>query len=135
VQVRACPERRDHESAAASGASAQLASTRWRIPRFAGLSPWAVEIIRGAEEAATAEGYRIAVSVVSGEPDTERWLNRLSISRTDDVILVMTELSPAYRAWLAVMHMPVVIVEPVGQSDPRIRRSERPTGPTSGRTL
>jgi len=87
---------------------------------FADLSPWAVEIIRGAEEAATAEGCRIAVSVVSGEPDTEQWLTRLSTSQTDGVILVLTELSPAYRARLAAMHMPVVIVDPVGQPDPRI---------------
>ena len=59
---------------------------------FADLSPWAVEIIRGAEEAASAEGCRIAVSVVSGEPDTEQWLTRLSTSQTNGVILVLTEL-------------------------------------------
>ena len=87
---------------------------------FADLSPWAVEIIRGAEDAASAEGGRIAVSVVSGEPDTEQWLIRLSTSQTDGVILVLTELSPAYRARLAAMNMPVVIVDPVGQPDPRI---------------
>jgi LacI family transcriptional regulator len=96
---------------------------------FADLSPWAVEIIRGAEEAASAEGCRIAVSVVSGEQgpgnsgpgnSTEEWLARLSTSQTDGVILVLTELSPAYRARLAAMHMPVVIVDPVGQPDPRI---------------
>src|SRR6202167_2367667 len=87
---------------------------------FADLSPWAVEIIRGAEEAASGEGCRLAVSVVSGEPDTAEWLARLSTSRTDGVILVLTELSPAYRTQLAAMHMPVVIVDPVGQPDPRI---------------
>ena len=52
---------------------------------FADLSPWAVEIIRGAEEAASAEGCRIAVSVVSGEPDTEQWLTRLSVVGFDDL--------------------------------------------------
>ena len=87
---------------------------------FADLSPRAVEIIRGAEEAASSEGCRIAVSVVSGEPDTEQWLARLSTSQTNGVILVLTELSPAYRARLAAMHMPVVIVDPAGQPDPRI---------------
>jgi LacI family transcriptional regulator len=87
---------------------------------FADLSPWAVEIIRGAQEAAAAAGCRIAVSVVSGEPETREWLARLSASRTDGVILVLTELSPAYRARLAAMHLPVVIVDPVGQPDPRI---------------
>jgi LacI family transcriptional regulator len=87
---------------------------------FADLSPWAVVIIRGAEEAAAAAGSRIAVSVVAGEPDTQEWLARLSTSRTDGVILVLTELSPAYRARLAAMQLPVVIVDPVGQPDPRI---------------
>jgi LacI family transcriptional regulator len=87
---------------------------------FADLSPWAVEIIRGAQEAAAAAGSRVAVSVVSGEPETREWLARLSTSRTDGVILVLTELSPAYRAQLAAMELPVVIVDPVGQPDPRI---------------
>jgi LacI family transcriptional regulator len=87
---------------------------------FADLSPWAVEIIRGAEEAASAEGCGIAVSVVSGEAGTEEWLARLATSQADGVILVLTELSPVYRARLAAMHMPVVIVDPVGQPDPRI---------------
>jgi LacI family transcriptional regulator len=87
---------------------------------FADLSPWSVEIIRGAEEAATAEGCRIAVSVVSGEAATERWLARLSTSQIDGVILVLTELAPVHRKQLAEMNLPVVIVDPVGQPDPRI---------------
>jgi LacI family transcriptional regulator len=87
---------------------------------FADLSPWSVEIIRGAEEAASAEGCRIAVSVVSGEAATEQWLARLSTSQIDGVILVLTELSPGYRERLAEMYLPVVIVDPVGQPDPRI---------------
>ena len=87
---------------------------------FADLSPWAVEIIRGAEEVASGEGCGIAVSVVSGEDATKEWLARLSTSQTDGVILVLTELSPVYRALLAAMHLPVVIVDPVGQPDPRI---------------
>jgi DNA-binding LacI/PurR family transcriptional regulator len=84
------------------------------------LSPWSVEIISGAEKAASADGCRIAVAVVSGEPGTAEWLDRLSTRRTDGVILVLTELSSAHRARLAALHMPVVIVDPVGQPDPRI---------------
>jgi LacI family transcriptional regulator len=114
-----------------SRVEALLADYKYAAPRragrpclidlvFADLSPWAVEIIRGAQEAAAAAGCRVAVSVVSGEPDTQEWLARLSTSRTDGVILVLTELSPAYRARLAAMQLPVVIVDPVGQPDPRI---------------
>jgi LacI family transcriptional regulator len=87
---------------------------------FADLSPWSVEIIRGAEEAATAEGCRIAVSVVSGEAATAAWLARLSSGQIDGVILVLTDLAPVYREQLAAMLLPVVIVDPVGQPDPRI---------------
>ena len=87
---------------------------------FADLSPWSVEIIRGAEEAAAAEGCRIAVSVVSGEAATQAWLARLSGGQIDGVILVLTELAPVYREQLAAMFLPVVIVDPVGQPDPRI---------------
>ena len=87
---------------------------------FADLSPWSVEIIRGAEQAAAAEGCRIAVSVVSGEAATVAWLARLSGGQIDGVILVLTELAPVYREKLAAMFLPVVIVDPVGQPDPRI---------------
>jgi LacI family transcriptional regulator len=87
---------------------------------FADLSPWALEIIRGAEEAASAEGCRVTVSVVPGEPDTRDWLTRLPASQTDGVIFVLTELPPAHRARLAAMDMPMVIVDPVGQPDPSI---------------
>jgi len=72
---------------------------------FADLSPWSVEIIRGAEEAAAAEGCRIAVSVVSGEAATEAWLARLSVGQIDGVILVLTELAPVYREQLAAMFL------------------------------
>ena len=87
---------------------------------FADLSPWSVEIVRGAEEAASAEGCRIVVSVLSGQASTEHWLARLPASRIDGVILVLTELAPVYRERLAELHLPVVIVDPVGQPDPRI---------------
>jgi DNA-binding LacI/PurR family transcriptional regulator len=87
---------------------------------FADLGPWAMEIIRGAEEAAFAEGCQITVSVVSGEPATARWLARLPDSQTDGVILVLAELSPACRERLAGMRMPAVIIDPVGQRDLRI---------------
>jgi len=115
-----------------SRVEALLAEYKYAAPRrrdrpglidlvFTDLSPWAVEIIRGAEEAAFNEGCRIAVSVVAGETASGEWLARLSAGRaTDGVILVLTDLPPAHRARLAALHVPVVIVDPVGQPDPRI---------------
>jgi LacI family transcriptional regulator len=87
---------------------------------FSTLSPWALEIMRGAEEAASAEDCRITVSVVPGQPDSGDWLTRLSASQADGVIVALTELSPVQQAGLASMSIPVVIVDPVGRPAPTI---------------
>jgi LacI family transcriptional regulator len=87
---------------------------------FTEFSPWAGEIIRGASEAALAAKCRIAVTAVSSDADAEHWLRSLAASRTDGVILVLTELSAAHRSRLAALQIPVVIVDPVGQPDPEV---------------
>jgi DNA-binding LacI/PurR family transcriptional regulator len=48
------------------------------------------------------------------------WLTRLSASQSDGIILVPTDLSPADRARLAGLSVPLVIVDPIGEPDPRI---------------
>jgi DNA-binding LacI/PurR family transcriptional regulator len=87
---------------------------------FNNLSPWSEDIIRGAEEAALAAKTRLAVSVTPTDTDVERWLRSLSHSRTDGVILVLTELAPRYRKRLAELQTPIVLVDPVAQPDPQI---------------
>jgi LacI family transcriptional regulator len=84
------------------------------------LSPWAAEIIRGSSVAALAAKCRVAVTVVGDDADVDSWLRSLAASRTDGVILVLTELSPPHRNRLAALHVPVVIVDPVGQPDPEV---------------
>lgn len=83
-------------------------------------SAWANEIIRGASEAALASKCRIAVTAVTSDADVDHWLRSLTASRTDGVILVLTELSSAHRNRLAALQVPVVIVDPVGQPDPEV---------------
>ena len=83
-------------------------------------SPWATEIIRGASAAALAAKCRIAVTAVASDADVDNWLRSLEASRTDGVILVLTELSLAQRSRLASLQAPVVIVDPVGQPDPEV---------------
>ena len=124
--------RTDVAAATRSRVEALLAEYKYTTPRrpdrsglidlvFTGaLNPWTVEIIKGAEKAASSYGHRVTVSVLAGDATQDEWLTRLSASRTDGVILVLTELSPASRVRLAGMHVPVVIVDPVGQPDPRI---------------
>jgi LacI family transcriptional regulator len=84
------------------------------------LSPWAAEIIRGASAAALEANSRIAVTAVTNDTDVDHWLRSLAASRTDGVILVLTELSPPHRKRLGALQVPVVIVDPVGQPDPEV---------------
>jgi LacI family transcriptional regulator, galactose operon repressor len=121
--------RADVAAATRSRVEALLAEFNYATPRRPGLidlvfadklNPWAVEIISGAEREAFAGGHRVAVSVLDGEASASQWLARLSASRVDGVILVLTELSAAHRRQLATLHVPVVIVDPVGQPDSRI---------------
>jgi LacI family transcriptional regulator len=86
---------------------------------FTELSPWALEIIRGAEQAARAGRSRLVVEVVAGTA-RDRWLDILAGGQTQGVILALSELSAAHRDRLAELHIPAVIVDPVGQPDPDI---------------
>jgi LacI family transcriptional regulator len=85
---------------------------------FTEFSAWAMEIIRGAQEAALTEGIRLAVSATPSEQDEERWLRSLVRGKTDGVILVLTSLSREHRETLASLDVPIVIVDPDGQPDP-----------------
>ena len=58
--------------------------------------------------------------MVSSNADVNQWLKGLATSRTDGVILVLTELSPAHRHRLATLRVPMVIVDPVGRPDPEV---------------
>jgi LacI family transcriptional regulator len=87
---------------------------------FTQLSPWAVEIIRGAEEPAMNSRTRLAISIAADEGQRERWLDSLAGSRTDGVILVLSELSPHHRARLADLHVPLVVIDPIGQPAPGV---------------
>jgi DNA-binding LacI/PurR family transcriptional regulator len=87
---------------------------------FTDLSSWSVDIIRGAEEAALAAKTRLAVSITPTDADVDRWLRSLGNTRTDGVILVLTELSPHHRRRLAELGASIVIVDPAGQPDPEV---------------
>src|ERR1700756_1969644 len=84
------------------------------------LSPWAAEIISGASAVALAAKSRLPVPPVGNDADVEHWLKSLAASRTDGVILVLTELSSPHRNRLAALQIPVVIVDPVGRPDPEV---------------
>jgi len=86
-------------------------------------SPWAMEILAGVEEVTHRAGTGVVVSAVHGRRRTRphrRWLENLAARRSDGVLLVLSELSPAQQAHLTKLGIPVVIVDPAGAPDPAV---------------
>lgn len=81
------------------------------------LSPWAVDIIRGAEEAALDAGMRVAVAITKTSGDIDRWLRSVERGKTDGVILALSELPDAPRTRLRKLRSRVVMIDPVGQPE------------------
>jgi LacI family transcriptional regulator len=84
-------------------------------------SPWVVEVIRGAEDAAHQADAGVVISAVHGRRrDVRQWLDGLVQRRSDGVVLVVSELDAGERHRLAALEVPLVLVDPVGQADPDI---------------
>ncbi|MGX1163086.1 LacI family transcriptional regulator [Pseudarthrobacter sp. SLBN-100] len=80
-------------------------------------SPWAVEIIRGVEEAANEAGASTVVSAIhrSANPtSTRQWLDNVSARASDGAILVTTDLDSFLRAELQRLDVPAVVIDPAG---------------------
>ncbi|PRX43626.1 LacI family transcriptional regulator [Prauserella shujinwangii] len=78
-------------------------------------SPWAVEIIRGVEDAAHAAGTGTVVSAIHRQADsTRRWLANIRSRDSDGAILVTTDLDPGLHAELRELHVPAVVIDPAG---------------------
>ena len=78
-------------------------------------SPWAVEIIRGVEDAAHAEGVGTVVTATHRRArDTRSWLDNLAGRASDGAILVTSDIDPALAAELRRLHVPAVVIDPAG---------------------
>jgi DNA-binding LacI/PurR family transcriptional regulator len=86
---------------------------------FSEFGPYATEIIKAAEEAALQHHCRITVSALTGDPKESRWLDNIGPGRSDGVVLVFAELTPAHRDRLKALGVPVVIVDPLNHPDPQ----------------
>jgi LacI family transcriptional regulator len=84
---------------------------------FGDLSPWSVDIIRGAEEAALHAGLRVAVSVAKSRGDISQWVNSVERGNTDGVILTLSDLSDAAWTRLRRLKKRIVVIDPVGQPE------------------
>lgn len=82
-------------------------------------SPWSVEVLRGAEAEARRAGCQIVLSSTGGDHSGERqWLDRLAARRSDGLVLVIDEPEPETAEALAALGTPIVLLDPVGGSDP-----------------
>ncbi|SFC48395.1 LacI family DNA-binding transcriptional regulator [Streptomyces aidingensis] len=84
-------------------------------------SPWAIEIIRGAESAAREAGGSVVISVLHTHAGPGRdWLERIAARRTDGVVIVASRLSGAIQAQLTARSLPFVVVDPEGEPAPGV---------------
>jgi LacI family transcriptional regulator len=82
-------------------------------------SPWVVEVLRGAEAETRKVGSQIVLTSAGKAPAGDRrWLDRLATRRSDGLVLVVSEAAPEAVEQLAALHTPVVLLDPVGGSDP-----------------
>jgi len=81
-------------------------------------SPWAVEIIRGVEDAAHDADSGIVVSAIHRRASsTRQWLRNVRSRTSDGAVLVTTDLDSSLRAELEELHVPSVVIDPVGVPD------------------
>ena len=79
---------------------------------------WATALLRGAQREAARLGADLVVTTTQGGPvGTPDWLDHLVQRGSDGVVLVVSRLLPAAEEELARLHMPVVLVDPVGSGD------------------
>ncbi|NUT32476.1 MAG: LacI family DNA-binding transcriptional regulator [Hamadaea sp.] len=78
-------------------------------------SPWAVEIIRGVEDVAHANGAGTVVSAIHRKSSAARqWLQNLRARASDGVILVTSDLDAPLQAELRRLDVHLVVIDPAG---------------------
>lgn len=80
-------------------------------------SLYATALLRGAEREAARSGASVVVTVTHGRPVGDRdWIEHLAARRSDGVVLVVSRIGQAAKEALARLHLPLVIVDPVGNT-------------------
>ena len=79
-------------------------------------SPWALEIILGVEQVATAHGQAVVLSELQGRSTPgQGWIEAAIARNPTGVISVFSELTDAQREQLATRSIPFVTVDPTGE--------------------
>jgi DNA-binding LacI/PurR family transcriptional regulator len=81
-------------------------------------TPWAAEMIRGAEEATRAVRVGIVVSVLDSGPGRgQQWLEDIADRGSRGIVLALSELSAADNKRIDKLGVPAILVDPVGDCD------------------
>lgn len=84
-------------------------------------SPYALEVLAGAERAAARGGVGLTVTAMHGHRAGGReWLATLHERRSAGLVLVVSGPAPETVEQLADLHTPLVLLDPVGGSDPSL---------------
>jgi LacI family transcriptional regulator, galactose operon repressor len=84
-------------------------------------SPYFLEVLTGAEQAAARAGVGLVVTSVHGhEPRGGGWLATLTARRSSGIVMVVSVFDPSTLAKLADLATPLVLLDPVGGSDPSL---------------
>ncbi len=102
-------------------------------------SPWAIEVMRGVEDAAHAAGVGTVISAVHRQAgSTRRWLSNVRARASDGAVFVTTDLDPLLYEELRGLHVPAVVIDPAGVPDldvPTISSDNRGGGVSATRHL
>jgi DNA-binding LacI/PurR family transcriptional regulator len=80
--------------------------------------PWAIEIIRGAEEVARDHGLGVVVSALKGAGALGKsWVDAVAARGSTGVILVVSRVEPEQIARLRTRKIPFVVIDPDGEPD------------------
>jgi len=81
-------------------------------------SPWAMELIRGAEVAAREAGVEVVLSECGAtRHPRQEWIDSVLTRQPAGIIMVFSDLEPDQRAQLDARAIPYVVVDPVGEDD------------------
>lgn len=84
-------------------------------------SPYFLEVLTGAEQAAARAGVGLVVTSAHGhEPRGGGWLATLTDRRSSGIVMVVSVFDPSTLAKLADLATPLVLLDPVGGSDPTL---------------
>ena len=80
-------------------------------------TPWANELVAGAEQEAARHGVGLVVTSAHGrQMGTHHWIQQLAARRTDGIVLVVSELMAGAEDALRRLNIPLVLVDPVGSA-------------------